>query len=260
MTDWTLLLDVGNSRIKWAWARGTKLSNEHSGALPHDRLGELETVQAPGEPTVVLLASVAGEALTRLVAAQAEARWGVAPRMLRTRERCGDVRNGYLEPEALGVDRWLALLGARRRHGLPVVVMDIGSATTLDAMDADGQHLGGWLLPGPGMMRDAVQRGTALGPLSDTDAQPGPARETLAGLASGILAAQAGALQRFMDGLPASMRGARVVTCGGGAAAVRKAIMAVPQHDRPASIEEDPWLVFEGMLMVMEDEHPEVTR
>lgn len=257
MLDWTLLLDVGNSRVKWAWARDGRLREDSHGTLPHDRLGDLGTIESPGEPSRALLASVANDALTEAVVAQIESRWSCTPRRLLTGARCGDVENGYRQPETLGVDRWLALLGGRRRHGLPLVVMDVGSATTLDALDVRGRHLGGWLLPGPGMMRDAVRRGTALGPLSDTDAQTGPARDTLAGLASGILAAQAGALQRFLAGLPESMLAAKVVICGGGAAPVLRAIMSVPQHDRPASLDEDPWLVFEGMLMVMEDERPE---
>ncbi|MDX1380469.1 MAG: type III pantothenate kinase [Xanthomonadales bacterium] len=260
MAEWTLLLDVGNSRVKWAWVRDRELSEEHTGSLPHDRLGSLETLEGPAEPSQVLLASVANESLTGAVVAHIEERWSLTPQRLRTGTRCGDVVNGYGKPETLGVDRWLALLGGRRRHGLPLVVMDVGSATTVDALDERGRHLGGWLLPGPAMMRDAVRRGTALAELSEADAQTGPAQDTLTGLASGILAAQAGALQRFLAGLPASMQAAKVVICGGGAAAVRGAILAVPQHDQPGPIEADPWLVFEGMLMVMEDEHPEVTR
>ena len=254
MTDWTLLLDVGNSRVKWAWARDGALMEDQGGALPHDRIGELANIDAPGAPDLALVASVAHDTVCEAVTAQVELRWACRVDRLHTAHACGDVVNGYQRPATLGVDRWLALLGARRRHGLPVVVADIGSATTLDALDQDGRHLGGWILPGPGLMREALRQRTALPEFSTADALPGPASDTRSAIASGILAAQLGALERFLAGLPESRDAPVVVLCGGGARSVRDAIMDLPQHLGPATIVADPWLVFEGMLKVMEDE------
>ncbi len=244
MTDARLLIDIGNSRIKWAWAKGRELLPERAG---NGEFPDFERACRPAaalRPVEVLLASVAGADRARQVAELCTMRWGIAPRVLRSREQQGGVRNGYAEPAQLGVDRWLAIVGAVAAHGKPVVVWDLGTASTLDAVDASGQHLGGWILPGPTTMLDALVRGTKLKVPPDLQ-QAGsitPGHSTAECIRRGVLAAQAGALNRFMEHVAGHIGAEpRLVVVGGAANDVLAGLDI--EHIR------DPLLVFRGMLV-----------
>jgi type III pantothenate kinase len=244
MTDARLLIDLGNSRIKWAWARGGEL--EHGRAGQGD-FAELERACRPGagsRPAEVLLASVAGADETRQVAELCTVRWDLEPQVLRSRPEQGGVRNGYAEPENLGVDRWLAIVGAVARHGKPVVIWDLGTAATLDAVDPSGQHLGGWILPGPGTMLQSLVRGTKLTVPPDLERAGGieAGRSTAECIRRGVLASQLGALNQFMK-LVAARLGTdpKLVVTGGAADAVVAGLDPECIHD--------PCLVFHGMLV-----------
>ena len=244
MNDARLLVDVGNSRIKWAWARGGELLLERGG---HGEFSDLERACRPAaasRPSEVLVASVAGAERARQIAELCTVRWDIAPRILSSQAEQGGVRNGYREPEKLGVDRWLAIVGAVARYGKPVVVWDLGTAATLDAVDGDGQHLGGWILPGPATMLDSLGRKTKLKvpeELAEFGAiEPGIA--TAECIRRGVLAAQAGALEQFLQSLEGRLgeNPQRIVTGG-----------AAPSLVEALGIDcvLDPLLVFRGMLV-----------
>jgi len=244
MTDIRLLIDIGNSRIKWVWAQGGELQPESSGNGEFPDLERACRPAAGARPSEVLMASVAGADRARQVAELCTVRWDITPTILSSRAEQGGVRNGYLEPEKLGVDRWLAVVGAVVRHGKPVIVWDLGTATTLDAVDESGQHLGGWILPGPVTMLDALTRKTRLKvPEGLTDSgEITLGRNTTDCISRGVLAAQAGALEQFMQSLGGRLgeNPQRVATGGAAAAMVeRLGIDCVL----------DPLLVFRGMLV-----------
>ena len=160
MSQW--LFDLGNSRFKFAplrddgragdvqaWAHGVEsMSAASAAALPHGG--------------VAWVASVASASLTGAVIAQLRERFGQV-RIARTRAECAGVRVGYAQPQRFGVDRFLALLGARGSGN--VLVAGVGTALTIDLMDADGQHLGGRIAASPTTMRQALhQRAVQLPP------------------------------------------------------------------------------------------------
>lgn len=244
MTDTRLLIDIGNSRIKWAWAEGRELLPERAG---NGEFPDLERACRPAtasRPAEVLLSSVAGAERARQVTELCNVRWGLAPRVLSSREEQGGVRNGYAEPAQLGVDRWLAIIGAVAAHGKPVVVWDLGTASTLDAVDASGQHLGGWILPGPTTMLDALVKDTKLKVPPDLQHAGGiaPGRSTAECIRRGVLAGQVGALNRFMEHVTEHIGAKpRLVVVGGAASAVLAHLDT--EHIR------DPLAVFRGMLV-----------
>ena len=169
-----LLLDCGNSRLKWALSRGSCAPAARFAASGAIELAALRRSAAPllrvlravrrsaGEHTCIHACNVAGIAVQRLIRASA-ARVGLpAPRFARSAASAGGVHNAYFEPWRLGVDRWVALIGARQRYpdrGLCIVA--IGSALTIDLLDADGRHRGGCILPGPRMMIESLLQHTA---------------------------------------------------------------------------------------------------
>lgn len=213
-----LLIDAGNTRVKWALA-GAEAPGDWPahGAVPHDALSQC-AAQWQGVPLVrVLVSNVAGTAMAiRIAAALAEAR--VRPETIEwfgsVPARAGIV-NDYRQPAQLGCDRFAALIGARYRFPAePLLVVGCGTATTIDALDASGRFAGGMILPGPGLMAQALAQHTAQLPAVAAAAPPAIfADNTEDAIASGCLHAQAGAIALARQAMP----GARCLLSGGAA-------------------------------------------
>jgi len=158
----TLLVDIGNTRVKWAVLRGARVSRVRAvahGGRPAG-LGALVR-KAPREITAVMAVCVAGMKFERALRAAVRTRFGVRVSFLRSTRSAAGVRNGYRDVWRLGADRWSAVIAAHALGRLrPVLVANIGTALTLDAVAADGRHLGGAIAPGPSTMIDSLLNGT----------------------------------------------------------------------------------------------------
>jgi type III pantothenate kinase len=164
-----LAIDIGNTRLKWALyaapQRGAALQAHGAVFLETiDRLSEGEWKRLPA-PGSMLGCNVAGDAVKRRVEEQLEI-WEIEPRWVVPSARDGGVVSGYDHPNRLGADRWVALIGARQRvlaagAPRPALVVMVGTAVTVDALDASGRFLGGVILPGFGLMLRALEMGTA---------------------------------------------------------------------------------------------------
>ncbi len=157
-----LLADIGNSRVKWATYDGEE--SRPSAWLRSDRAEsvELACVQWQGlpRPDRVLIVSVAGLEARSALSGWIERAWGIKVEfVVSTAAACG-VQNAYAEPERLGADRWVALIAARSLTQQACYVADCGTALTIDALAADGRHLGGVIVPGIQLMRQALYRET----------------------------------------------------------------------------------------------------
>jgi type III pantothenate kinase len=205
-----LALDVGNTRLKWAHydhARpGAKVLAQGAVFLENiDKLAEDDWGNLPA-PRRMLGCIVAGDAVKRRVAEQMEP-WDVAPRwVIPSAEEAGLV-NGYDHPARLGADRWVAMIGARHRllaRGChkPCVVVMVGTAVTVEAIDGAGRFLGGIILPGHGIMLRALESGTAGLHVPTGEVRDFPTNTSDA-LTSGGTFAIAGAVQRMIDHLAA---------------------------------------------------------
>lgn len=148
-----LLVDIGNTRIKWAFhdgRLGPVSALVHQGENPEFIAARLwEEVE---RPAALLMACVANAALSGALSRWAWQRWALQSTCLIATAECLGLKNAYAEPARLGVDRWLAMIAAFRRVGGAVIVLDCGSAITLDAVTAAGAHLGGIIVPGPEML------------------------------------------------------------------------------------------------------------
>lgn len=164
-----LAIDIGNTRLKWALyehgAPGDTPVDQGAVFLENiDNLSEGEWRRLP-PPTQMLGCNVAGEAVRHRVEEQLEM-WDLQPRWAVSGEAAGGVVNGYDHPTRLGADRFVSQVGARwhmqqRGADRPVLVVMIGTAVTVDAIDSSGRFLGGLILPGHGIMLSALQGGTA---------------------------------------------------------------------------------------------------
>jgi type III pantothenate kinase len=156
-----LLVDIGNSRVKWATLDGGRLGEQqagcHAGWTQDDWQRSLFAV--PGiEDVVVASVSDAPSAALDAAAAVATGRRAI---FVTTSAQAAGVRNAYREPRLLGVDRWLAVIAGHASIRGDCCIADVGTAATFDAVTASGEHLGGFIVPGPGLMVRSLHGGTA---------------------------------------------------------------------------------------------------
>ena len=244
-----LALDVGNTRLKWGLydtpAPGAKLLGSGAVFLENiDRLADEDWRELP-EPTHMLGCIVAGEAIRRRVEEQMEL-WDITPHWAVSSAAEAGLTNGYDHPTRLGADRWVAMIGAYHRMlaqsgtPRPMVVVMVGTAVTVEAVDATGKFLGGLILPGHGIMLRALESGTAglhvptgevtLFPTNTSDA-----------LTSGGTYAIAGAVERMLQHVRRHCDAEPVCVMTGGAGWKMAPSMSVP-------CELVEHLIFEGLL------------
>lgn len=158
-----LLIDIGNTRLKWAELRDGVLSAQS--AVPHARVDRnvlLEQMLATvHRPTRVLISNVGGRDILEACVAAIRARWSIEAETIVSTARAAGVTNAYREPAKLGVDRWLAIIAAHARQEGSACVVSVGTAMTIDGVDAAGQHLGGVIVPGPQLMVSSLLHSTS---------------------------------------------------------------------------------------------------
>ena len=233
------LLDLGNTRLKRAslahGRRGPLLAQAYPANDPAAALAGLEDA---GPGARAWLASVAPAAVTESMASALRARGFAVERALTHAEMLG-VRIAYADATRLGVDRFLALLGAHARDDVPWLLASIGSALTVDLLARDGTHVGGLIAPSPTHMRQALAErfpvlATAPGHVHDWAADTGD------DVASGVIAAAAGLLERTHRQATERLgRAPTVLLTGGGADDVRPWL--------PFAAEPVPELVLDGL-------------
>lgn len=218
-----LLIDVGNSRIKWRLLRGDGTLSPvdayaHNGADPRQWVGELWV--GMDRPDKLIVANVAGNRVAHAIDAWAQRYWRLEPRFAVSKIHELGVHNGYDSPEHLGVDRWVAMIGARTVTQQNCVVIDCGTAVTADALTAIGDHLGGVILPGVRLMHAALYKNTALAIQQPPDGIVVLGTNTRDCIWGGTVYALAAAIDRLSAEMAAAMNGPAVnlLTGGNGAA------------------------------------------
>jgi type III pantothenate kinase len=243
-----IAIDIGNTRLKWALydgaRRGATLLRHGAVFLEAiDALAEADWAALPA-PTAMLGCVVAGDAVRRRVEEQMEL-WDVEPRWVVSATQAAGVVNGYDHPHRLGADRWVALVGARARavaagEPRPALVVMVGTAVTVDALDTEGRFLGGLILPGFGLMLKALEQGTAGLRVPTGEVEDFPTNTSDA-LMSGGANAIAGAVERQYRRLQQRTGREPLLLAAGGAAS-----KLGPTLDLPFEVVDT--LLFEGLL------------
>jgi len=203
-----LAIDVGNTRLKWALHSAprrdaTVLAQGVEFLENIEKLAEGSWAKLP-HPTQMLGCAVAGDVVRRRVEDQMEP-WDVSAQWVVASSTEDGLTNGYDHPARLGADRWVAMVGARHRvlaqgPACPVVVVMVGTAVTVDAIDTHGRFLGGLILPGHGIMLRALESGTAGLHVPTGNVVEFPTNTSDA-LTSGGTYAIAGAIERMVQHL-----------------------------------------------------------
>lgn len=160
-----LLIDIGNTSIKWACHDGRALSDmrsaRHHNALPIDLLAAWEPIDGIDRITACC---VGPDRVKDAVIKICHTNWQLQPSFITVEADRSPIRVAYPEPSRLGVDRWLALIAAHRLHSEHAIILNAGTAITCDALLSDGHHLGGLILPGIGSLRTALLSTTQIPP------------------------------------------------------------------------------------------------
>src|SRR5258706_2896876 len=237
-----LLIDLGNSRLKWAlsdtgeWRTGALAHRGHEiNPLLDDAWAELSM------PTMVVMASVAAVDACRSVEMWIERRWRVRSHRVEARSQELGVVNTYRDPATLGADRWAALIGARAEvSALPAAIVNCGTAVTIDALSARGEFVGGIIFPGLALLQGTLATGTAGVRAMPGDETSCLARSNADAFASGTPHGLAGAVERVCGEFEQALgEPVKVIITGGDADRV------APHLIRPAR--RIPDLVLKGL-------------
>lgn len=166
MTHPALFIDMGNSRVKWAQASAKDHALEAHGSRPYEVLGEHAPVAAlmdalPPAIAAAVVVSVGHPDMAQELGARLQRLASGQVIVAKVQREFRGLTIGYEQPANLGVDRWVAMLGAARLVGYPCTVVDFGTAVTVDVVDGDGQHLGGAIAPGRTLQRRSLRQSTA---------------------------------------------------------------------------------------------------
>ena len=250
-----LALDIGNTRLKWAHYAsplpGAELLAHGAEFLENiDKLGDDVWATLP-QPTHILGCVVAGDAVKRRVEEQLEL-WDVTPQWVVASEAEAGLRNGYDHPARLGSDRWVAMIGAyqymlSQGPAQPMILVMVGTAVTVEAVDASGMFLGGLILPGHGIMLRALESGTAGLHVPTGEVKPFPTNTSDA-LTSGGTYAIAGAVECMVQHLRQHCGTEPKCIMTGGAA-----WKMAPTMTRPFELVDN--LIFDGLLQMAKDRY-----
>ncbi len=153
-----LMVDMGNSTIKWACLEDEYLSLQQRILYQNDTLDQAwNTLDVPSD---VWISNVAGPQKADVLSQWIKSHWGLQATFVETSDYACGVKNAYEIPKQLGVDRWLALIGAHQLENGSLCVVDCGTAITLDVLFANGHHQGGLIMPGLTSMHQALLKNT----------------------------------------------------------------------------------------------------
>ena len=242
----TWYVDIGNSSIKWASLRAKKLTKAKY--FQRTKAGHAEDLDDAwgnlSSPKEIICSCVAGEAFEQSMTTWCQQVWEITPVFIRATRQCQGVTNAYINPEQLGSDRWAAMIAAHQRNPKACCVIDCGTATTVDVVESDGQHLGGLIIPGKQLMADSLLTGTAISTNeSEGDNSTLFARHTVDAIKGGALYSTIATIDRlYVDVATALGKPIEAVITGGAAAEI------LPLLNQKPTVESD--LVLQGVRLI----------
>lgn len=244
-----LLLDIGNTNLKWAWLRTAEMGDVTTACHKESDIAALATEKWSNEdaPSQVYISCVAGQAIEDKLADWCKQYWDLEPLFVKSVTQACGVINSYSEPERLGVDRWLSMIALHVREPGPTCIVDCGTAVTIDAIGLEGKHLGGLILPGFSMMLQSLTENTSITFENAVKSDGLLATDTETAVAAGGVLAVAALVEQIQQEVAAEY-GVTVdlVLTGGDAEILRQAIRV------PSRIESD--LVLHGLVAITNNE------
>jgi len=249
-----LVLDIGNTRMKWAHVAGNGLIDHADAAYTVGQISKIldKRWRTMKPPCRMVVCNVGKDGITDALSQWTTENWALQPEYMVVESEAWGVTCAYRDFDTFGPDRWAALIAARRKFKGPVCVVDCGTAITVDALAEDGKHLGGLILPGIELMRRTLSRGTErIGKILENNTMSAAAQNTWLGRSTqeGVMAGTMWAVVAFIDRVVADLESElqKRVTCvlgGGDAQAI------CPLLTCKASCEPD--LVLQGLAVTVD--------
>lgn len=251
-TPRALLFDVGNTRVKWGLLDRGRLAR--TGSVTHEKLQESGlgalTAHLPRDVERVLVSNTAGHSFATRLSGVIGIHCDCEVHFARAEREAFGVTNSYRSSRRIGVDRWVAMIGARAEFRGALCIVDADTAVTVDALDRDGRHLGGLIVPGLRLMREALHTNTSDLPALKRPGGRPPAATLFAtttegALEQGAMTAVCGAVERALARMRATGFRPKLVLTGGDASRILKQLDDAVMHR--------PNLVLQGLGVMVSD-------
>ncbi len=249
-----LLIDAGNTRVKWGEARDgvIRRTGEIAQAKIRNQGLQVLTTKLPTQVDAVLASNVAGAGFAARLSGVIRLHCNRDVHFAKTSREAFGVRNGYRQPRRMGVDRWMAMIGAWAEVEDACVVVDAGTAVTIDAIDSAGKHLGGHIIPGIQLMMAALASETSDVPAFAMRRKPIVTdmsmfgRNTSEAVEFGVLNALVAAVDRVVEILERQGHDPVIVLTGGDAPRMLASLAGEALHR--------PHLVLMGLIQLLDTE------
>ena len=243
-----LLIDIGNTRIKWARLERSNLQLQSAAAHADWTVATFAdmVLKSGNRCERALVSNVSGQRMADVVRNAVLQTWQIEAQFVTSTAATGGVRNAYPQPAKLGVDRWLAIIGAHALERGAVCVVSVGTALTIDGIDAQGRHLGGVIVPGPDLMVSSLLNNTSE---IAARAQQGSAAEalfadnTLGAILQGAEHALAALVERAFGVMRRTLNETPKLLLTGGASARLEKSLGLPYRSVPD-------LVLQGLAVI----------
>lgn len=249
-----LLFDVGNTRMKWGVLDRERIIR--TGSIKREALREsgynAVMTRLPRKVDSILVSNVAGPAFAAKLTGVLGIHCNADVHFARSGKAAFGISNSYREPRRMGIDRWVAMIGARAESKSALCVVDAGTAVTIDAIDRHGQHLGGQIIPGLHLMAQSLESDTSdIGAARRTGRDPGAgldlfANTTQRAVRNGTLSAVCGAIERAVRVMRAEGLRPEIVLTGGDAPRILKQLGGNILHR--------PHLVLQGLAFMLREQ------
>jgi len=249
-----LLFDVGNTRLKWGLLEKGHI--RRTGSVTHLKIHDSGfaslTTRLPRRVDQVVASNVAGASFATRLSAVIGIHCGCDIHFVRCERKAFGLINSYKQPRQMGVDRWVAMIGAKSEFRGGLCIVDVGTAVTIDAIDKNGRHLGGQIIPGLALMGNALRsEASDISAVKRTLRVAGPgmsvfANNTDGALQSGAVNAICGAIDRAAKVLRSEGYRARIVLTGGDASRILKQLGDKVLHR--------PNLVLQGLAFIVKSD------
>ena len=216
-----LLVDIGNSRLKWAFEKQGSISTPAVNSCLHDQLVAYcdEHWALLEKPDKVIVSNVAGPNIQARLDQWLNDQWAISSKKFKSKRSAFGVVNGYTEADKLGADRWACLLAVKKYFSLPACIVDCGTAITVDFIDDCGVHKGGLIIPGLKLMEQSLIANTCeIECLGETKYSL-LGCDTASGIERGILSAVCGMIEKMFSKLSEDCPGTLHLFLTGGNAA-----------------------------------------
>ncbi len=240
-----LLIDIGNTRLKWALLKNEKMIEKNIFSWQENKLEATlgEHWEQLEKPEAIYVSNVAGDVIRTIISQWCLAKWQITPIFATVSDFCCGVTNSYSDPEKLGVDRWLAMIAAWSPRKKNVCIFDCGSAVTMDVVSSDGTHQGGMIAPGLSLSARALTDHTHALSAEESASFPMLANNTEDAINSGCYHQFIGGIQYMINKTQQQFgSGMEYIITGGDAEIALAALDLGMSHE--------PELILQGLLLI----------